>query len=130
MAGGLTNYVPLAAISTSATSFRLNAGATPPTTYANAVSSTIGSKAFVAGSGFLVFTPSTGILSAAPFSGAVTPGGGLAAWFSLVNDTLSQLLATAGLIAPVQIGALENNFYFSTGLTLVERVSAPTLTSS
>ena len=39
----------------------------------------------------------------------------------------SALLATAPLLAPTQIAATENNFLFSTGITLVERLSAPTL---
>ena len=126
---GLTilSGMTLAQIVAAATSFRLNGGAVPPTTYANSVSSTIGLKAFVAGA-FFTFTPATGTLSAPPFSGSVT-GGGLAQWFSICNDTLSQLLATAPLLAPAQIAATENNFLFSTGLTLVERLSSPTLTS-
>ena len=127
MAAGLTNFVPLAAISTLATSFRLNSGAAAPTTYANSVSSTIAQKLFSAGT-FFSFAPTTGVLSAPAFSGSVN-GGGLAQWFSICADGTSALLATAPLLAPVQIAATENNFLFSTGITLVERVSAPTFSS-
>jgi hypothetical protein len=127
MSLALSPGMTLAKIASVATSFRLNSGAAPPTTYANSVSSTIAQKLFAAGS-FFTFVPATGTLSAPAFTGSVT-GGGLAQWFSLCNDTGSALLATAPLLAPATIAATENNFLFSTGITLIERVSAPTLTS-
>lgn len=124
----ITPGFTLAQIAAAATSFRLHGGAAPPSSYATATSSTIALRMFVAGA-FFTFTPATGTLSAPAFSGSVT-GGGLASWFSICADGTSALLATAPLLAPVQIAATENNFLFSTGLTLVERLSSPTLTSS
>jgi hypothetical protein len=124
----LQSGITLAAIASLATSFRINSGAAPPTTYAAATSTTVGLKTFVAGAGFFTFVAATGTLSAAPFTGSVTAGG-LAQWFSICDDTLSELLATAPLMAPAQLAATENNFVFSTGLTLVERHSSPVLTS-
>jgi hypothetical protein len=126
MAGGLALQAgaSLQSIAATATSLRLHAS--PPTTYVNATGSTLGIKSFVANSGFFMLAGS--VLSVPQFSGAVTGSGGTVAWFSIVNDSLSQLLAVGPLPAPAVLAATESNWLLA--LQVTQNLDAPTLTSS
>ena len=123
MAGGLALQpnVSLQSIAATATSVRLHAA--PPSTYANAVSTSLGIRSFVAGS---FFTLTGGqVLTVPQFSGQ-TLAGGTAAWFSICNDTASALLAVGPLPSPVTLNATDNNWLLFISATA--NLGAPTLT--
>jgi hypothetical protein len=111
----------LQSIAASATSVRLHAA--PPSSYANAVSTSLGIRSFVAGT---FFTFAGGQLSVPTFSGSVTAAG-TAAFFSICNDTAPALLAVAPLPAPTVLTATQNNWLLS--ITLLEAIGSPTFSS-
>lgn len=100
--------VSLSLIQATATSVRLHAAA--PGSYANAVSTSLGIRSFVAGT---FFTLTGGqVLTVAQFSGQ-TLAGGTVAWFSICDDVGSKLLAVGPLPSATTLDPLQTNWLLS-----------------
>ena|ERR1700722_5273422 len=125
MSGALTILpgVSLATIAATATSLRIHAAA--PTSYANAVSTTLGLKTFSAGG---LFSLSGSELTAQPpITGSVVASG-TAAWISACNDTASALLAYSPLPFTTSLSLGDNNWLITEALSWSTELGAPTLT--
>jgi hypothetical protein len=82
----------------------------------------LGIRSFSAG---LLFTLSGSLLTAGAVGGTVS-GAGVAQWLSVANDTLSQLLATAGPLPPVTLVATDGNWIIES-VSWSVTIGSPTL---